>query len=243
MTDSLRIGSVPYLNARPLIDQMLPAPRLLPPAALADELHAGRLEVALVPVAEILLHPEYDLVDGVAIAARGAVQSVIWASSLPIAHWRTLSLDPDSRTSVGLSHILARIYEVPRLEIVAADQAADARLIIGDPARNYRRENPQAHIVDLAEAWQQAAQLPFVFAVWAVRRKRSSRGLANYLREVAHQGLANRRSIAPEAEDYQYLTEHISYALEREEKKGMHQYAVDMHRLGLIPQVPEITWI
>ena len=71
-----RIASVPYLNARPLIYGIEDKVTLCAPARLADLLYREHFDVGLVPVAEVLLHDKYDILDGMAVAARGAVRSV-----------------------------------------------------------------------------------------------------------------------------------------------------------------------
>jgi chorismate dehydratase len=220
-----------------------PTPVLLPPAQLADALHAGELDVALVPLAECLLHPEYDLVDGIAIAARHPVYSVILTSEKPHATWQTLSLDPASRTSTLLTRVIVEHFWGQSLRYVPAAEPADARLIIGDPARDFRRTHPSVPVIDLAEEWKRYTSLPFVFAVWAVRRRCSRRGLANYLREIAGRGLAARRQLAQNEEEFIYLTEHISYEVGLEEKKAIHQFAHLLTGLNILQNAPDLTWI
>ena len=238
-----RIGSVPYLNARPLVHDLDPAPALLPPAPLADALHQDRLDVALVPIFECLVHDQYDLVDGVAIAARHPVHSVIFVADQPHHEWKTLALDPDSRTSAALSRVITEIFWHQEIQYVPPGNPSDARLIIGDPARDYRRLHPQHPVIDLAEEWTKHTSLPFVFAVWAVRRASSSRGLANYLRETAARGLSLRPQLAANEEELLYLTHHISYDLELPEKKAISLFAHYLVTLGLIPSIPALVWI
>ena len=60
--DSIRIGAVNYLNTKPLIfrlEQVLPRAEIVMdlPSRLADDLAAGRLDVALIPSIEYLGDP------------------------------------------------------------------------------------------------------------------------------------------------------------------------------------------
>jgi hypothetical protein len=79
-----RVGSVPYLNAVPLTrgleDQILFAP----PARLAEMLQRDELDAALVSVTEVLFHDRYDVLDGIAVASLGEVQSVFLAHRKPL---------------------------------------------------------------------------------------------------------------------------------------------------------------
>ena len=49
-----RVGSVPYLNAAPLTFGLEQEIAFVPPSQLAVELHAGRLDAALVSLTEVL---------------------------------------------------------------------------------------------------------------------------------------------------------------------------------------------
>ncbi|HMP60128.1 MAG TPA: hypothetical protein PKD86_12325, partial [Gemmatales bacterium] len=128
MAGTWRIGAVEYLNSKPLIHEL---ERLLPtamlvldlPSRLADELAAGRLDVALIPVVEFLRGPGYRMLPGIAIASRGAVLSVNVFSRVPWPEIRTLALDVGS-TSLGA---------------VAIDAAGAVRARAGRPNPAHRR--------------------------------------------------------------------------------------------------------
>ena len=80
-----RVGSVPYLNAVPLTrgleDQIL----FMPPSELARLLQRDELDAALVSITEVLFHDRYDILDGIAVASLGEVQSVFLAHRGPLA--------------------------------------------------------------------------------------------------------------------------------------------------------------
>src|SRR5580704_11740250 len=108
---AVRIGAVNYLNSKPLIEGL---PDLLPQAELlldyasrlADDLHAGRLDVALVPSIEVLRNPNYEIVSDACVATRGPVMSVKMYSRVPFGMIRSLALDAGSRTSAALVRIM-----------------------------------------------------------------------------------------------------------------------------------------
>lgn len=249
MNLSARLGTVPYLNAAPLVYGLEDGNGSeslvrLPPAALADELAAGNLDAALVPIAEFLLHAEdYVLVEGAAIASRGPVYSVILAHNRPLHDIRSVALDPDSRTSVLLTRALLELGRGRRVDYYLPGLPADARLIIGDPAIAYRRDNPIRPVIDLGDLWQNWTGLPFVYAGWAIRRESATPELADRLRAAKRAGLAARPQIAADAEELHYLTEHIRYDLGSDEKAGLLQFAGYLVELGVLAKIPAITWI
>jgi chorismate dehydratase len=168
----VRISVVDFLNARPLVWGFLTSPppdveiaRDLP-SACADKLRDGRADAGLIPSIEFRRIPDLIRVAGLGIAADSEVRSVLLVSSVSREKIRTLKFDPASRTSVALVQILLkrRYGIVPE----AVETAADAELVIGDPAL---KTNLRGRVVlDLAAEWRSLTGHPFVFAFWAMRK-------------------------------------------------------------------------
>src|SRR5688572_33490017 len=77
--EKFRIGSVPYLNAVPLTRGLEDHIQFVVPSKLAELLRDGKLDAALLSITEVLFNDRYDILDGIAIASLGEVQSVILA--------------------------------------------------------------------------------------------------------------------------------------------------------------------
>jgi chorismate dehydratase len=215
----LTLGSVPYLNARPLLWGLESETRLAEPSLLAEWLRTGEVDAALVPVVEALKNPRYWLVDGVGICCNGPVYSVILVLNAPLEEVRTVALDAASRTSVELTRYILETVHGLQPEYVADGAPADAQLRIGDPAIAFRREHPDHPVADLGEAWKRSTGLPFVFAAWAMRSPDSD--LAERLRGAGRAGLAYRHKLTQEPWELRYLTESIRYELGDREKEGL----------------------
>ena len=86
---TVRVGAVNYLNSKPLIEGLAEAEGvelLLDfPSRLADDLAAGRLDVALVPSISCLQNPEYEVVTDACVAAHGPVLSVKLFCRVPLS--------------------------------------------------------------------------------------------------------------------------------------------------------------
>ena len=177
----LRVGTVPYLVARPL-DHGLgdePGIELCPdvPARLVARLRAGELDVALVSSIELFRQPGYGYLDGVAVAGEGGVSSVCVFLRRSIEEVRTVALDPASRTAATLTQVVwpleggaerPKFVELdPDVDPRSAD--TDAWLRIGDAALREALDpaSPEAFLPSAAFA--ATTGLPFVFAVWVVR--------------------------------------------------------------------------
>ena len=142
--EPLRLGAVSYLNTKPLVYGLEADPgfaiRFDVPAKCAELLHAGEVDLGLIPAIEYL-NGDYAIVPGVSIASDGPVATVAVFTRTPIARVRSVALDVSSRTSVALTRILctkhwriapAFVPADPDLEAMLA--RADAALVIGDPA-------------------------------------------------------------------------------------------------------------
>jgi chorismate dehydratase len=177
---ALRVGVVPYLNARPLTYGLEHRPEIAlisdVPSALVERLRADALDVALVSSVELFENPRYRMIPGLGVASRGPVESVLLFGHVAAPQARSLSLDTSSRTGVALARlVLERFHRCPPLRLrhdpPTADAAAfpaDYVLRIGDPALTTPRD-PFAHVLDLGEEWTRHTGLPFVYAVWIVR--------------------------------------------------------------------------
>src|SRR5213075_1692545 len=102
----LRLGSVSYLNAKPLIhgleaqsdnlDLSLDVPSRLP-----EGLRGGGFDVALLPVIDYQRMPNLRIVPAGGIGCDGPTLTVRIFSQQPIEQTRVLACDPDSHTSVA----------------------------------------------------------------------------------------------------------------------------------------------
>jgi chorismate dehydratase len=239
-----RIGSVHYLNAAPLTfgieDQIV----FTTPARLAEMLRRDELDAALVSITEVLLNDRYDILDGVAIAALGEVYSVLLAHKKPLAEAREIFCDTASLTSVNLLKVLLAergLRPVFRpLESYAAAVEKDFVLLIGDPAIDFQREPHRHQIFDLGSAWFALTQLPFVFAVWALRRGLDQHAVRRQLRQTQEDGQNQLETIIQKRTEYdlpfrrEYFQRHIRSQLNGEEKRGVARFCelLRQHRLG-----------
>ena len=183
---TFRIGSVPYLNAAPLTRGLAGSIIFATPAKLAAMLRRDELEAALVSITEVLLTERYDILDGVAIASLGAVYSVFLAHKKPLSEATEIFCDPASLTSVNLLKVLLAeknlFPQFTPLEHYAAAAEKDFVLLIGDRAIEFQRAPHTHEIFDLGSAWLELTNLPFVYAVWALRRGVENRELRGELR-------------------------------------------------------------
>jgi chorismate dehydratase len=238
-----RVGSVPFLNAVPLTrgleDQIL----FLPPSALAEKMRKDELDAGLVSVTEAILTDRYDILDGIAVASLGEVKSVFVAHRQPLEKIPEIACDPASLASLNLLKVLlAERGLKPKLTPLANYESApnlDAAFLIGDPAIEFARAGHDHEIWDLGAAWFELTGLPFVYAVWALRRI-PNETLRRRLREAKNFGLDTLDYIISTQTQFDYdfrkdyLSWHIHYHLGADERRGLARFVelLRKHNLG-----------
>ena len=234
-----RVGSVKFLNAVPLTRGLEDQVVFATPARLAEMLRAGELDAALVSVTEVLFHDLYDVLDGIAVASLGQVLSVFLAHRSPPEQIRQVFCDTASLTSVSLLKVLLaeRGLKPEFLPLASYTDAVqhDAVLLIGDPAIDFLRAPHEHQIWDLGAEWSELTQLPFVYAVWALRRGVETKPLRQALREAKSFGLETLDHTITTRTEFDvefrrdYLSWHIHYHLGADEKRGLAKF-IDLLR-------------
>lgn len=174
----LRIGTVPYLNAWPLVanfSRFFPRSEIISevPAKLELLLNEGSIDVAILSSAYLLGHPETQFVPGVSIASLNRVGSVLLYRRKPLPALQHVALDPDSLTSNTLLRILLEQDLKLNPEYTRAEGSVlellnthDAVLRIGMLVETLHSE---VQVDDLGWYWHLATGLPFVYALWMIR--------------------------------------------------------------------------
>jgi chorismate dehydratase len=223
----LRIGSVSYLNARPLIhgldeDSTLDL-KLAVPARLLEGIASNQFDVALLPVIDYQSRPDLRIIPSGGIGCDGPILTVRIFSRIPIQKLSTLACDVESHTSVALARIiLAETYGIsPAFVDLPTGGAleAEAMLLIGDKVV-CQEPREMEHQLDLGDAWKSLTGMPFVFAAWIARAGAALQGLPERLELAKRRGLADLGTIVaqhavprgwPAELAMQYLSTNLKY--------------------------------
>ena len=231
------------------------------PADLAERLRVGELDLAMIPSIEYLKDSEqYRLLPGIAVASRGPVGTVLFASRLPLAEVQSVALDARSRTSAALLQILfGEVFPWNVfLETTDPDPQAmlkkhDAALIIGDLAFGLRSAFPDLQIYDLSEQWFEQSGKTFVHAVVAVRNGiELDQEFLVTVQEAKEEGQSRLESIAQTESEQSgvafetcldYLSTKIIYDLGKEEMVGLQHFRDLCFEKGLIDKKEAIRFV
>jgi chorismate dehydratase len=270
---ALKISAISFLNTAPLMWDFEHEPtreirenfdvEYTLPSLCAQALRAGQADIGIIPVITTAEIAGLVVLPDVAIAARNKVRSILLVSRRRMEEIRTVAVDTSSRTSVGLTQVLLTKFFGGRRELRPMAPAlgpmleeCDAGLLIGDPAMMVKTDGLYAY--DLAEVWREKTGLPFVFAVWAVRKAalvemRAGLELGGIFRRSRDHGLrpenvaaiarewAARMGLA-EFEIVRYLQENIHYRLDAECRNGLARYFELAAECGVIERAPELEF-
>lgn len=195
----IKVGVIDYLNTQPVYYTFAQKVGRADvglvhdiPTALNQALVAGNIDIA--PVSSIVAAQMADqvfILPGLSIAALGIVQTVLlfsWHPDPKDLDGMPIALTDHSAAGMTLFKLLCRdryhiqpIFDTQSQDLVHMMRTYEAALIIGDQALiegsqhrkllNPRGEVARPYIIDLGDEWLKHTGLPFVFALWAVRRE------------------------------------------------------------------------
>jgi len=183
----ISMGRIDYINASPVyygLDNGLKPDWLEmidgPPAILNKMIKDNALEISPVSAAFYgMNHKDLLILPDLSISCNGKVLSVILMSNFPIEelHGKNIVLTEESATAAALVKLITSekriIPNFSKKRIKTQNDIpddTDAALIIGDAALTQPWEIFFKYRMDLGEIWFRERGLPFVFALWVVRR-------------------------------------------------------------------------
>ncbi len=145
---------------------------------------------------------------------------------------------------------------VPEEAVESVIQAGQPALLIGDRAMQQARDLPAGMgCYDLGEIWYQKTGLPFVFALWILRRESAEvkavavAALQLQLADSINQAFNNlpvlatkNGAIETEVERLIEYWQTIDYSLGEEHLKGLELFFGLCQKHGLLQNVPKITF-
>ncbi|RNC69846.1 MAG: futalosine synthase [Desulfuromonadales bacterium] len=268
---SLTIGHIEYANCTPIFTALrdgfdCSSYRFVRgvPAHLNRLLADGEIDVCPSSSIEYGKNPDrYLILPDLSISAVGPVKSVLLFSRMPLEDLdgSTIGMTTESDTSVNLLRVilakfngLSNSFERTGLLLAEALAIYPAVLLIGDGALRGAQAAPCSHVYDLGELWYRSTGLPFVFALWLLRRETAATQPGDVARLAADLVQAKQvaygayPAIAAEAPEREWIGREllvdywrtISYDLTEAHLRGLtlfFTYAVD---LGVLTSVPAL---
>jgi len=257
-TIKMKIGVVPFLNAKPLIYKLErdKSVKLIEeyPAKLSNLLKEGKIDIGLIPTIDYFRGVGKWVVPDISISSYEKAESVKLFFKDDILNIKTVAVDRKSSSSVALLRIiLNEVYSLspefreitPVLPEVLEEN--EAILLIGDQALMTSGKS-----LDLGQEWYRFTQLPFVYAFWVIREgienyneivriliKSKECGLRNLDEIITNQ--SKRLSLSEEIIS-NYFRQIMHYDLKRQELKGILRFVNYAFKYKLIDKEREIEF-
>ncbi|MDA8403352.1 MAG: menaquinone biosynthesis protein [Desulfobacteraceae bacterium] len=270
---AINIGRIQYINVNPVYyefeNQPLPeGMRLIsePPATLNRMLKEGELDISSVSASAFARNADdWLMLPDMSIACFGKVMSVLLVSRCEFAelHQKPVLLTDESATAVDLIKLLFASQgvqpEFERRRVKTPEDLAGmpgAGLVIGDAALRHDWHGRYPHVYDLCEMWNDRTGLPFVFAVWAVRKTFAQnhpgpvRQVAGMLRQSKASGLLHLPLIAERSAKKLNISletcltyfNSMYYHLSKPEITCLNTFYKGIYDHGIIDRQPEIDF-
>jgi len=240
--ERIKISAVSYTNSLPFIHGLKNSGflngnielQLDMPSRCAEKLLSNQVDIGLIPVAVIPLLAEHHILSDYCIGAVGKVASVLLVSEEPLENIGQVLLDYQSRTSIQLVKVLAKLFWKINPKWIFAGKGYEthikestAGVIIGDRTFGMK---PYTYVYDLAEEWQKFTGLPFVFAAWVANKQIDNQFVTQFSQALEF-GIQNiPEVIADFRKNHQingfdiehYFKHNISYDFDAPKKKLLH---------------------
>lgn len=182
----IRVGRISYMNVAPVYYGLDNGSRpdwiqltSCPPSQLNMLLAKGELDISPVSSAAYAQYQnEWLLLPNLSISCDGEVMSVLLVSHYDFHELdgKSVILTDESTTAASLLYLLFALKSIHpkirtgKIESLKDLETAAAALVIGDAALKEKWRTSFRYVWDLGELWKNFSELPFVFALWAVRK-------------------------------------------------------------------------
>jgi chorismate dehydratase len=268
-----KIGRISYINVAPVyygLDRGL-APDWLemvtkPPAVLNKMLVEEKIDLSPVSSAAYAQNSDkWVLLPDISISSFGEVMSVILVSRLPFEELdgKQVSLSEESASAAALVKLLAKkrgIKPLTKVEKIKTpddiSEKSEAALVIGDAALTEKWSGSFQYVYDLGQMWYDETDFPFVYAVWAMRKKFADdnpdtvKKIIRLFRESKDNGKANNKDIVENSSKKTGLPQSVcekyfkclNCDLGTDHIDGLKAYYAALFEAGIISVKPEISF-
>jgi chorismate dehydratase len=190
----LKVGKIPYANLFPIFHYLdtecdHSGYRFIEgvPSRLNRMLRNGELDISPSSSVEFLRYKKkYVILPWFSVSSTGPIKSILLFSKLPIEKLQgeTIAVTSESETSTTLLKIILKKFLSLKCKFRPTRQRSVKKILstctavlhIGDTAMKEAKKiskisDSKVYIYDLGELWDKYTGLPFVYALWIVRKK------------------------------------------------------------------------
>ena len=224
------------------------------PSSLNKLLREGKIDIGIISSAEYLEnYNNYLILPDVSISAQGKVFSVSIFSNMKLEETEEIYLTKASKSSRYLTKIVFEKFLNKKVIYKELENIENENpvLLIGDNAILYRDKFKYAY--DLSEIWYEYTKLPFVFALWVVRKEvfneriEEVKELLNTLKKAKAQILSNLDLFLKDVnigKDFaKFYLSNIDYSLSEKHIKGLEKLSKYLLEMEYLKEKPVINFV
>ena len=210
---------------------------------------------------------KYQLLPGHSISSIGSVESVLLFSARPLSELNgvPIAITGESATSVALLQVLLKeflrledvVCQVPEMSVEEVIASGEPALLIGDRALKMSGGGlPVEHVIDLGALWHHFTGLPFVFALWTVRKEIAHQKSNEVALFVAQLNASRARAfncldeVVSKCDEVIWMgqdrllsyLQNVSYNLDPLHIEGLDCFYALLEKYGLIESTPELEF-
>ncbi|MGK0288923.1 MAG: chorismate dehydratase [bacterium] len=225
---------------------------------LNEMLNQGEIDISAISSFEYAKNPElYYIFPNFSVSAKKEVRSIylFLDENIKQIQGKTVILTEFSLTSVHLIHYLLKDQNVKFVTDPSIPHVGE--LLIADEAIKRFYEQRDKYVYDLSELWYSKTKLPFVFALWAVRKEsyhQNPQAVLNVFNSLCEskeiskqliQKMSEERfhSIFPDATSCASYLKNLKYELSEPYQLGFQRFQEEMYKLGKLEKITPIEFI
>ena len=261
----MKIGWIDYLNTLPFDINLTEVRTKLDikfvkgvPSQINEKLKNKEIDIGFISSAEYLQNfKDYFIFPDLSISALNKVESVCIFSNKPIEKAEEVYLTKASKTSRLLTKIIFKYFLNKNIQYKNLEGYQNIEnktvLLIGDNAIKYKSQFK--YVYDLSAIWYKKTNLPFVFALWCVRKdffqENKEKVLEFYknLKKSKEKFFSNINFFLDKANvkidknyAYRYL-KNLDYCLTKEHVKSLKLFSDYLQKEDLIKEIPTFEFI
>jgi chorismate dehydratase len=258
----LKIGQIDYANVYPIFHHLEKEDKYKfvkgVPSFLNSAIREGVIDVAFCSCIEYARNPEqYYVIPNISISCLNEVKSVMLFSDRQIEELAGVEiyLTGESGTSVVLFEILMREKYGISPVFTRDNTEASAKVLIGDKALFGYYNGDYKYVYDLGKLWKEFTGLPFVFALWIIRKDKADKShneVAEFISTLIKIKNDSKKNLAALLDHYTFkgLTSYqiidyweiINYDLSDAHIQGLLKFYSYAKKIGRIKEVPAMQF-
>ncbi|WP_457639856.1 menaquinone biosynthetic enzyme MqnA/MqnD family protein [Persephonella sp.] len=253
----MRIGWINYLNTEPFnFEKTGIKPNFQytlvkgVPSFINRLLSEGKIDAGFISSAHYIEnYRQFVPLPELSISSLNKVQSVIILSDAPLGQVKTVFLTKASKTSRYLTRVIFRKFigrEPEYRELEDEDiTGKEAVLLIGDSA--IKHSGKKRFTYDLSSIWYRETGLPFVFALWCVRKEyytehpETVKKLFYTLKLSKNRFFETPDKFQKDHKKIQYL-KNLDYCLSTQHIESLKLFSQYLKEAGIIKEIPDFRF-